>query len=236
MDGFHVRVFCFWVRFVRGFGVKRSIAVVAAILVSGGLLVGCAGAEAGVESVTDAGGGGEVSQQSGADQSTAAGVAPRGFEFESGFLEFGGFDPYAIGDDIFNPCTEISEQEFAAAGFEQMQYDDGNNPFSQGIASCDFGGVRADGAISGFHVGVINRAIAEEQNLVLSGYTSDLLPELYVTRPVDNLEGVCFAQVDTVRGAFTAHAGGPKSRVDRDQACAMAIENVEKVFLAYGPN
>ena len=213
---------------------KRSIAVVAAILVSGGLLVGCAGAEAGVESVTDAGGGGEVSQQSGSDQPTAAGVAPRGFEFASGFLEFGDFDPYAIGDDIFNPCTEITEEEFAAAGFEQMRYDDGNSPFSRGIASCDFGGARADGAISGFHVGVINKAIAEERDLVLSSYTSDLLPELYVTRPGSNSEGICFAQIDTVRGAFTAHVGGPPPRVNRDQACAMAIENVERLFLNYG--
>ena len=214
--------------------VKKPIVVAVAVLVAGGLLAGCAGAGVGVESASDSTEVGEVSQQSGSDQPTAAGVGPRGFEFESGFLEFGDFDPYAIGDDIFNPCTEISEQEFAAAGFDQMQYDDGNNPFSQGIASCDFGGVRADGAISGFHVGVINRAIAEERSLVLSGYISDLLPALYVARPVDNLEGVCFAQVDTVRGACKAHVGGPPHRVNRDQACAMAIENVERLFLIYG--
>ena len=219
---------------MRGLGVKKSTAVVTAVLVAVGLIAGCAGVESGVEPVTDAGGVGEVSQQRGADQPTAADAAPRGFEFASGFLEFGDFDPYAIGGDIFNPCTEISEQEFAAAGFEQMRYDDGNNPFSQGIPSCDFGGVRADGAISGFHVGVINRAIAEERDLVLSGYTSDLLPELYVTRPGNNSEGVCFAQVDTVRGAFKAHVGGPPPRVNRDQACAMAIENVERLFLNYG--
>lgn len=170
---------------------------------------------------------------------TAAGTdstrsEPRGFQFESGFLEFGEFDPYAIGDDVFNPCTEITEEEFAEAGLEQMAFDDGNNPFSRGIPSCDFGGIRKDGSISGFHVGVMNRAIAEERQLVLTAYGSDLLPELYVTRPSGISEGACFAQVDTARGAFKAHAGGPQSRVDRDQACAMAIENVEIVFLSSG--
>ena len=84
---------------------------------------------------------GEVPHQSGSDQPTAAGAAPRGFEFESGFLEFGDFDPYAIGDDGFNPCTEITEQEFATAGFEQMRYYDTNDPFSNGIAVCNFGGL-----------------------------------------------------------------------------------------------
>ena len=48
MDGFCVWAFCFWVRFVRGFGVKKSTVMVAAVLVSGGLLAGCAGAEVGV--------------------------------------------------------------------------------------------------------------------------------------------------------------------------------------------
>ena len=213
---------------------KKSTVVVTVMLAAGGLFSGCAGVESRVEPTSDSTEVGEVPQQSGADHSHSADAAPRGFEFESGFLEFGDFDPYTLGDDGFNPCTEITEEEFAAARFDQMQYDDGNNPFSQGIPSCDFGGVRADGAISGFHVGVINRAIAEERNLVLSGYTSDLLPELYVTRPGNNSEGVCFAQVDTVRGAFKAHVGGPPPRMNRDQACAMAIENVESLFLNYG--
>ena len=121
---------------------KKSIVVAVAVLVAGGLLAGCAGAEVGVESATDAHGIGEAARESGADQPAADDAAPRGFEFESGFLEFGDFDPYTLGDDIFNPCTEITEQEFAAAGFEAMQYDDGNNPFSRGIPSCDFGGTQ----------------------------------------------------------------------------------------------
>ena len=213
----------------------KQIWVGLAIVVASGSLVSCGG----MESVTLPGVNVDGETEARRADETAAGTdstrsEPRGFQFESGFLEFGEFDPYAIGDDVFNPCTEITEEEFAEAGLEQMAFDDGNNPFSRGIPSCDFGGIRKDGSISGFHVGVMNRAIAEERQLVLTAYGSDLLPELYVTRPSGISEGACFAQVDTARGAFKAHAGGPQSRVDRDQACAMAIENVEIVFLSSG--
>ena len=214
-------------------GVKQ-ICVGLALAVAGGSLASCGGMESvtvpGVNPINET----EVRRADGPAGTDSTRSEPRGFQFESGFLEFGEFDPYAIGDDVFNPCTEITEEEFAEAGLEQMAFDDGNNPFSRGIPSCDFGGIRKDGSISGFHVGVMNRAIAEERQLVLTDYGSDLLPELYVTRPSGISEGACFAQVDTARGAFKAHAGGPQSRVDRDQACAMAIENVEKIFLAYG--
>lgn len=62
---------------------KRSIVVAVAVLVTGGLLAGCAGAEAGVESASGSTEVGEVAQQRGSDQ--PADAAPRGFEFASGF-------------------------------------------------------------------------------------------------------------------------------------------------------
>ena len=65
--------------------------------------------------------GDDSSQQHDSNPSASTDDAtPRGFQFESGFLEFGEFDPYTLGNDIFNPCTEITEEEFAAAGFEGM--------------------------------------------------------------------------------------------------------------------
>ena len=201
---------------------KKSTAVVTAVLAASGLLAGCAGVESRIDSASDT-------------SEDAAGVAPRGFEFASGFLEFGDFDPYAIGGDIFNPCTEISEQVFAAAGFEQMQYDDGNNPFGRGIPSCDFVEVPSDIA-GGFYGGQIDRAIAEERDLILSGYVSELIPELYAIRPSNGIGGRCYVQIDTERGAFGARAGGPSGRVSQDRACGMAIDNAEKLFLTHGLN
>ncbi len=215
---------------------KRSIAVVAMSLTAGILLAGCAGAEVGVESASEAGGVGEVSEQSGADQSTAAGVAPRGFEFASGFLEFGDFDPYTLGNDIFNPCTEITEEEFAAAGFEQMQYNDGNNPFSRGIVSCVFASDRDD-AVAGFYGGVINKRVAEERGSIMAEYQSKVLPELYTLPASTGREGACYSQIDTPRGALGTYAGGSPRRITTGEACEIAIEYAERLFLNYGtPN
>ena len=213
---------------------KKSIVVAVAVLVAGGLLAGCAGAGVGVESASDSTEVGEVSQQSGSDQPTAAGVGPRGFEFASGFLEFGDFDPYAIGDDGFNPCTEITEQEFAAAGFEQMRYYDANDPFSNGIAVCNFGGPSDDASAGGFYGGQIDRTIAEENGLILPQFTSASIPELYVIKSKIGMEGTCYTQIDTRRGSFGTHFGGLPGRMETDHACVEAIKRAEAMFAVFG--
>ena len=212
----------------------KSTAVVAMLLAAAILLVSCASAESEVESASDAGGVGEAIQESGSDQPTAAGVGPRGFEFASGFLEFGDFDPYAIGDDGFNPCTEITEQEFAAAGFEQMRYYDANDPFSNGIAVCNFGGPSDDASAGGFYGGQIDRTIAEENGLILPQFTSASIPELYVIKSKIGMEGTCYTQIDTRRGSFGTHFGGLPGRMETDHACVEAIKRAEAMFAVFG--
>ena len=199
---------------------KKSTAVVTAVLAASGLLAGCAGVESRIDSASDT-------------SEDAAGVAPRGFEFASGFLEFGDFDPYTLGDDGFNPCTEITEQEFVEAGFEGMNYD-GENPLSKGLAVCDFASDRDDAAGGGFYGGVIDRHIAEQRGLVLAEYQSKVLPELYTLAAANGMEGVCYTQIDTVRGAFGTQAGGSPRRITTGEACEMAIEYAERLFLSYG--
>ena len=217
----------------------------AAVILSALLaLTGCAGP--GVNPAVSSGNGpgsvlspasevvGEVPHQSGSDQPTAAGVGPRGFEFASGFLEFSDFDPYTLGDDIFNPCTEITEQEFAAAGFEQTRYYDTNDPFSNGIASCEFGGPSDDASAGGFYGGQIDRTIAEEHGLILPQFTSASIPELYVIKSKIGMKGICFAQIDTKCGSFGTHFGGPSSRIETDRACIEAIKRAEAMFAVFG--
>ena len=199
---------------------KKSTAVATAVLAAGGLLAGCAGVESGIDPASDT-------------SEDAAGAAPRGFEFKSGFLEFGDFDPYTLGDNGFNPCTEITEQEFAAAGFEQMRYNDGNNPFSRGIVSCVFASDRDD-AVSGFYGGVIDKSVAEERGSIMVEYQSKVLPELYTLPASTGMEGACYSQIDTPRGAFGTYAGGSPRRITTGEACEMAIENAERLFLNYG--
>ena len=213
-------------------GVKQ-ICVGLALAVAGGSLASCGGMESvtvpGVNPINET----EVRRADGPAGTDSTRSEPRGFQFESGFLEFGEFDPYAIGDDVFNPCTEITEEEFGAAGFRQMEYDDGRNPFSQGIPSCDFVEAQSDIA-GGFYGGVIDRAIAEERELILPEYVSKLIPELYAMRASNGIGGRCYVQIDTGRGAFGAHAGGPSGRVSLDRACGMAIDNAERLFLTHG--
>ena len=213
---------------------KKSTVMVAAVLVSGGLLAGCAGAEVGVESATDAHGIGKAARKSGADQPAADDAAPRGFEFASGFLEFGDFDPYTLGDDIFNPCTEITEEEFAAAGFDNKRGQTEPNALNRGMTSCYFGERRPDGVTRGFSNGTLNRNIANERNLVLDPHPSELLPEMYVLRPRGDNEGICFTQIDTKRGGFGTQAGGSPIRISTNEACSMAIADLESLYEMYG--
>ena len=201
---------------------KKSTVVVTVMLATGGLFSGCAGVESGIGSA------------SGSNED-AAGAAPRGFEFESGFLEFGDFDPYAIGDDGFNPCTEITEQEFATAGFEDMWFeDDGAGALGRGMSSCFFAGDLPDGVVHGFSNGQLNRSIAAERGLLVREYTSLLLPELYAVAPRGGNEGMCFIQIDTVRGSFGTQAGGSPNRTTTDEACKLAIKDLETLYNHFG--
>ena len=211
---------------------KKSTVAVTVMLTAGRLFAGCSGVEPGVEPASGSTEAGEVPQQSGSTL-PVAGVAPRGFEFASGFLEFGDFDPYALGDNGFNPCTEITEQEFVEAGFEGMNYD-GENPLSKGLAVCDFASDRDDAAGGGVYGGVIDRRIAEQRGLILAEYQSKVLPELYTLAAANGMEGVCYTQIDTVRGGFGTQAGGSPRRTTTGEACEMAIEYAERLFLNYG--
>lgn len=172
---------------------------------------------------------------SSAAETTSAGEGPRGFQFESGFLEFGDFDPGTLGDDIFNPCTEITPEEYAAAGFDAVVHDPSNDEtFGRGLSFCVIDELRDDGFAHGFSNNRVNRAVIEENATIMSEYTSQVLPEMYVYSPQLGGEGLCFTQVDTLRGGFGTQAGGPSARVSREEACGAAITEMENLFAAHG--
>ena len=135
---------------------------------------------------------------------------------------------------IITEPTEITEQEFAAAGFEQMRYYDADDPFSNGIASCEFGGPSDDASAGGFYGGQIDRTIAEERGLVIPKFSSASIPELYVIRSKIGMEGTCYAQIDTRRGSFGTHFGGLPGRMETDRACLEAINRAEAMFAVFG--
>ena len=64
------------------------------------------------------------------------------FHFVSGTLELGEFDPATLGDDLFDPCTEISAEEYAVAGMTGVEPEPVIAESSNGLAKgCKLGRV-----------------------------------------------------------------------------------------------
>lgn len=178
------------------------------------------GSEAGASSVAET-------------EDAEASTEPRGFAFESGFLEFGDFDPYALGDDIFNPCTEITLEEYAAAGFE---LEDEGWPYN-GLISCAIPSTNDQLArviTTSFDNGNTNREMIENQGLLLPQYTSDLIPELFAFAATNHDPDFCYAQIDTLRGGLGASAVGLADDVTQAEMCELSIHIVEQLFLKFG--
>lgn len=160
---------------------------------------------------------------------------PRGFHFESGFLEFGDFDPYTLGDNIFNPCTEITEAEYAAAGFPDVDVTGGMS--FRGAPYCPLPSSPEElerAVVKGFLTGTTNRSLVEEAGLLLPAYRSELLPDLYAFGQKNGHDDGCYVQIDTSRGAFGATAGGLLGLVDEREMCELAVSLMEQLFISTG--
>lgn len=149
------------------------------------------------------------------------------FHFASGTLELGEFDPTTLGDDLFNPCTEISAEEFAAAGMTGVEPLKDVNAADNGAKGCT-----ASPLLPGtFRTVIANPASqgaleAEENRRVSSDYDSGV-PGLYA-HWVESDEGkFCFAQVDTVRGGLAMWVSISSRRRTNDGPCVLAAESLD---------
>lgn len=190
-----------------------------------------------VASVTGCGGGAPVPEPGAASSAAkssgdapvadAGAEAPQAFVFESGVLEIGDFDPFTLGDDIFDPCTEITPEEFAAAGFDRVEpLPEDLQGLARGLSVCEV--FRPDGTTNAhFSNSKVNRQTLEEKAEILEEPNSIHLPAAYVFVPKD-LGGGCFAQVDTKRGGIVA---GVVEEMDGDhtQACTTALSMLEQL-------
>ncbi|MGV0372199.1 hypothetical protein ACUY2A_02220 [Corynebacterium pilbarense] len=167
----------------------------------------------------------------GADSPDSA-EAPAAFHFESGTLEIGDFDPYTLGDDIFDPCTEISPEEFAAAGFRNVEvFPEEYSGLLKGLQVCDVS-KHNDVLSEAFGNNNANRENIEEQIPLLSQYKSFEVPEIYVFGPKHGMGAHCYAQIDTVRGGFVSQVTGLENNHGQDRACEIAVGNLESIFEA----
>ena len=163
-------------------------------------------------------------------------AAPRAFYFESGVLEFGDFDPYSLGNSLFNPCTEITPDEFAAAGFPEIIVKDEGRTFhglnTRHLPSTE---EQRDKAVTvSFGNGNTTREMIEAQGLIYPDYRSELIPELFAFAANDFYPGYCYTQIDTARGGFGASAGGDSRYVTTEEMCTAAIEVVEQLYRELG--
>ncbi len=154
------------------------------------------------------------------------------FVFESGVLEIGDFDPYTIGDDIFDPCTEITQEEFTAAGFEEVEpVLEKYAGISGGLKSCFL--TSQDGENSAtISNNVANRPVIEDA-YGTEERISTILPELYVYSPRFGTSTSCFAQVDTLRGGVAVIASGLEMTSSNESNCAKAQKVLENLFAAH---
>lgn len=158
--------------------------------------------------------------------------APAAFHFKSGTLEIGNFDPYTLGDDIFDPCTEITPEEFAAAGFDNVEpIPEEYAGLARGLSACSFS-KHGDLPGEGFGNNNANQQAVGEQISFLKQYSSDLLPDVFVFGPKTGIGTHCYAQIDTTRGGIVSEASGLDGHNRQDRTCEAAIQNLEALYTA----
>lgn len=154
------------------------------------------------------------------------------FHFASGTLELGDFDPATLGDDLFDPCTEISAEEYAAAGMTGVEPEPIIAESSNGLAE----GCKLDKREVWATRSVLaaRTDLADVQNA--DGYVVErpdsVVPDLY-THTVPSVNPYqCVAQVDTVRGGLAVTVSVSGLKKDEIDACDDAKVELEELFNA----
>ncbi|WP_115684979.1 DUF3558 family protein [Corynebacterium senegalense] len=169
---------------------------------------------------------GSVEGEAAGGASTSVAAEPAAFHFESGDLALGEFDPHAIGDGLFDPCAEISDEEFAAAGFSgkhSLGYDAVTQRSGCYFESAD------DRVMVGFVSTAANKDVAMQQAEVVTDANLGTVPGIYVVIPRQG-GGDCYAIVDTVRGALAAAASSVDVNEDSAHLCAEARHGLEALY------
>ncbi|MCT1368697.1 DUF3558 domain-containing protein [Corynebacterium mucifaciens] len=159
--------------------------------------------------------------------------APAAFHFKSGVLEIGDFDPYTLGDNIFDPCTEISPEEFAAAGFDNVEpLPEEYAGLAKGLSVCDV--IKNEGVPSeGFSNNNANRGLIQSETVLLDRYRSERVPEIFVFGPESGVGTSCYAQLDTKRGGIVSQVAGWDGYDNQDRTCGVAVRNLESLYLTH---
>ena len=209
---------------------RKQITTVLAVIVSACLLSGCVATgvfgQAGQwheTSPTD-----ELPASSAPDAgSTSAQAEVPAFHFASGDLVLGDFDYEAIQDSMFDPCEEISEEEFAAAGIKTL----GSQSLRvAGNVGC---GLAGPDVKRGYAIGMtpVTRAHLESTpGAIISSSASDIVPGLLTYRGENPATLGCVAAVDTVRGQLSVAVGQYAQPESLDPLCESAVQIMEILY------
>ena len=173
--------------------------------------------------------GSDVTSSTAPNPTTPSEDDPPAFHFESGDVVLGDFVYDDVKGNIFNPCEEISPEEFARIGFET----EGRSKRSEvkDINSCF---LDKPGDTSGLSYVVIggsaNLMMAVDQGAIVETGVSDVVPSVYSYGPIGIEADICYAAVDTTRGQFAAAVGGIENVYDHDELCNRSIEILEALY------
>lgn len=191
------------------------------------VLAGCASAGAGLGAPSS----GETDDPL-AEPAEAYEMAAPAFHFESGTLELGDFDPATLGDDLFDPCTEITEAEFAAAGMTGVEPLHGGRAYENGATGCT-----ASPALPGtFRTVIANPAneevLQQDEIRHVTRPSSSGIPGLFTHWPDSETGKSCLAQVDTVRGGLAIWVSINSRRETDDDPCELAADSLNGLYAA----
>lgn len=151
------------------------------------------------------------------------------FHFESGTLELGPFDPLEVYPDVFDPCQEISDEEFAKAGFKT---DGVTYPHHDGANfTCHLHPIEGSSQFVTLVAGnIVPREQIFEQAEVLTDQRSGFYPDMLFFKVDSSLGNNCSASVSTVRGHVMASSADSMSSRETQLHCQTAKEIIEDLL------
>ncbi|WP_162287329.1 DUF3558 family protein [Corynebacterium urinipleomorphum] len=152
---------------------------------------------------------------------------PPAFHFESGDLVLGDFTYEDVAGNIFNPCEEISVEEFAAIGFEK----EGKvrRVETKDLYGCAIYAIEDDSLSFAVSGGSGNLSNTTEQRHIVDSDASKSMPGVY-TYENQGDEGVCGAAVDTKRGQLGVTAGRLRADLPNEYFCEDAVRVLDELY------
>ena len=159
---------------------------------------------------------------------TASQTGAPAFHFASGDLVLGDFDYNAIKDNLFNPCTEISAEEFAAVGYVT----DGKTLRDevQGLNGCRIDAIGEPAEHALLITGPDSRTAFQDRGLLVDEAPSEVVPAMYTSRAANSQDNVCYATVDTVRGQFAVAIDDSFRGTPHQELCLRAVQILESFY------